>query len=78
MTGEYSTIMISTLNLKKTETKNWLSMYFFDFRRRFMKLLGKSFEDFSTGLALSVLDNDAVAIKSEGKQTYTAISEIYC
>lgn len=66
LTGEHSTIMISTLNLKKTETKNWLSMYFYDFRRRFMKLLGKSFQEFSTGVALSVLDNDAVALKSEG------------
>lgn len=58
--------MISTINLKKTETKNWLGMYYFDFRRRFMKLLCKSFPDFTTGLALSVLDNDAVAMKSEG------------
>lgn len=30
-----------------------------------MKLLGKTFQDFTTGLSLSVLDNDAVAMKSE-------------
>lgn len=65
LTGEYSTILISSLNTKKTDTKNWLSMYYYDFRRRFMKLLAKTFQDFSTGLALSVLDNDAVAMKSD-------------
>lgn len=67
LTGEYSTIMISTINLNKTETKNWLGMYYHDFRRRFMKLLGKTFQHFTTGLALSILDNEAVATKAEGK-----------
>lgn len=69
--------MISTLTLKKTETKNWLSMYFYDFRRRFMKLLGKSFEDFTTGLALSVLDNEAVALKSEGNNHIFVLSHLF-
>lgn len=32
-----------------------------------MKLLGKTFQHFTTGLALSILDNDAVATKTEGE-----------
>lgn len=65
LTGEYSTIMVSSLTSKKTDTKNWLSLYYHDFRRRFMKLLTKSFQEFTTGLSLSILDNDAVALKTE-------------
>lgn len=63
LTGEFTTIMISTIKSDKTESDNWLSMYFQDFRRRFTKLLAKTFPHFTTGLALSLLDNKSVAIK---------------
>lgn len=70
MTGEYSTIMISTLKTDKVESDDWLSMYFRDFRRRIIKLLAKTFHNFTTGLALSLLDNKAVTIKNERKLTF--------
>lgn len=66
LTGEYSIIMLTTINVERTETKDWLSMYFYDFRKRFIKLLGKSFKDFTTGLSLSILDNNYVKIKYDG------------
>lgn len=66
LTGEHSTIMISTISTDKTETNEWLTQYFLDFRRRVLKLLSKTFETFTTGLALSLLDNKAIPIKSDG------------
>lgn len=65
LTGEYSTIMISILKTDKMESDDWLSMYYCDFRRRLIKLLAKTFQSFTTGLALSLLDNKSVAIKNE-------------
>lgn len=56
--------MISIIKNDKVESDTWLSMYFYDFRRRFIKLLGKTFPNFTTGLALSLLDNKAVPLKS--------------
>lgn len=67
LTGEHSTIMISTINFNKTESKDWLTEYYKDFRRRVLKLLGKSFQTFTTGLALSLLDNKAVHFDTEGE-----------
>lgn len=67
LTGEFSTIMISVLKNDKVESANWLSMYYRDFRRRIIKLLGKSFQSFTTALALSLLDNKAVAIENNRK-----------
>lgn len=67
LTGENSTIMISTINFNKTESKDWLTEYYKDFRRRILKLLGKSFQSFTTGLSLSLLDNKAVRLEVEGK-----------
>lgn len=65
LTGEFSTIMLATINFDKTVSDNWLPSYFEDFRRRIIKLLAKSFAHFSTGLALSLLDNKAVTLKTE-------------
>lgn len=72
VTGEYLSIMISILKTDKIESDDWLSMYYCDFRRR-IKLLAKSFQSFTTGLALLVLDNKSVAIKNERKY-WTEIS----
>lgn len=57
--------MISILKTDKFESDDWLSMYFRDFRRRLIRLLAKTFQSFTTGLALSLLDNKAVTIISE-------------
>lgn len=70
LTGEYSTIMISTINFDKTESNDWLTEYYKDFRRRILKLLGKSFQSFTTGLSLSLLDNKAVRLETEGKSFF--------
>lgn len=64
LTGEFTTIMISIIKTDKFESDDWLSMYFHDFRRRFIKLLGKTFHEFTTGLSLSLLDNKSIAAKS--------------
>lgn len=56
--------MISVLKNDKVESANWLSMYYRDFRRRIIKLLGKTFQSFTTALALSLLDNKSVAIEN--------------
>lgn len=56
--------MISIIKTDKFESADWLSLYFHDFRRRFVKLLGKTFQEFTTGLSLSLLDNKAITIKS--------------
>lgn len=65
LTGENSCIMIATLSGDRVETKDWLQEYFRDFRRRILKLLPKSFNKYSTALALSLLDNKNVTIKSQ-------------
>ncbi|XP_055535275.1 RNA cytidine acetyltransferase [Wyeomyia smithii] len=76
LTGEHSCIMITPIskNLEKLETNDWLNQYFKDFRRRIIKLLGKSFNKFSTGLSLSLLDNKAITI-SEQELTQKTIDE---
>ncbi|XP_058459201.1 RNA cytidine acetyltransferase [Malaya genurostris] len=62
LTGEHTCIMIAPISnsLDKVETNEWLNQYFIDFRRRILKLLGKSFNKFGTGMSLSLLDNRAV------------------
>lgn len=66
--------MISVLKNDKVESADWLSMYFRDFRRRIIKLLSKTFQSFTTGLALSLLDNKAVAIANN--RTYSKLKHI--
>lgn len=78
LTGEYSTIMISILKTDKMESDDWLSMYYCDFRRRLIKLLPKTFQSFTTGLALSLLDNKSVTIKNEREYYPTESTEELC
>ncbi|XP_050079625.1 RNA cytidine acetyltransferase [Anopheles maculipalpis] len=78
LTGEHSCIMLCPINssVERVETNEWLNHYFFDFRRRILKLLGKAFSKFPTSMALSLLENRAVKI--EGKAlTQTTIDEIF-
>lgn len=65
LTGEHSTILIASLHTDRTEQSDWLTSYYQDFRRRVLKLLAKTFQSFTTGLALSLLDNKAIAIKAD-------------
>lgn len=57
LTGEHSCIMICPM---KKDHLTWLSAFFVDFQRRILRLLGKTFNSFTTSLALSLLDNNAV------------------
>lgn len=54
--------MLKKLNKEDEIPATWLSEYFIDFRRRFIKLLGKAFSEFKVGLGLSILDNKAINI----------------
>lgn len=69
LTGEHSCIMLHTLDksgsLTEKVSAEWLSLYFNDFRRRVLKLLGKTFREFPTSLALSLLDNKWVKLQQE-------------
>uniref|UniRef100_A0A336LK77 RNA cytidine acetyltransferase n=1 Tax=Culicoides sonorensis TaxID=179676 RepID=A0A336LK77_CULSO len=68
LTGEHSCIMINSLNVKsynENEENSWLAAYYKDFRRRILKLLGKSFSKFNTGLCLSLLEHKSVTLKNE-------------
>ncbi|KAL1379448.1 hypothetical protein pipiens_003790 [Culex pipiens pipiens] len=78
LTGEHSCIMISPIShsIEKVETNDWLNQYYVDFRRRVLKLLGKSFRKFSTGMALSLLDNRAAKITGQ-ELTQATIDEIF-
>ncbi|XP_026467544.1 RNA cytidine acetyltransferase [Ctenocephalides felis] len=62
LTGEHSCIMLKKLDKEDEIPATWLSEYFIDFRRRFIKLLGKAFSEFKVGLGLSILDNKAINI----------------
>lgn len=68
LTGEHSTILISSLGTEKTGSSEWLTSYYVDFRRRIIKLLGKTFPTFTTSLALSLLDNKAVSLSVDGNE----------
>lgn len=59
LTGEHTCIAINNIqdHENQLQTTNWLSMYYSDFRRRFLKLLAKTFREFPTAVGLSLLDS---------------------
>ncbi|KAH8235717.1 hypothetical protein KR032_006117 [Drosophila birchii] len=52
LTAEHSCIMLHTIS-----EGSWLPLYFRDFRRRVLKLMGKTFREFETKLCLALLKN---------------------
>ena len=77
LTGEHSTIMLKILNhedsdvkLSDNATTSWLPLFWADFRRRFVNLLGYDFRKFSPTLALTVLSNKTMekSMGDAGKQ----------
>ncbi|KAH8287026.1 hypothetical protein KR054_000749 [Drosophila jambulina] len=52
LTAEHSCIMLHTIS-----EGSWLPLYFRDFRRRALKLMGKTFREFETKLCLALLKN---------------------
>uniref|UniRef100_A0A1B0D2E7 RNA cytidine acetyltransferase n=1 Tax=Phlebotomus papatasi TaxID=29031 RepID=A0A1B0D2E7_PHLPP len=78
LTGEHSCIMISPLATDKTASDSWISAYFCDFRRRILKLLGKSFQSFSSSLALSLIDNPTAGKSAQVESlTITTINTFF-
>lgn len=67
LTGEFTTVMVRNLkenkdNINNEDFKNkWVSMFSWDFRRRFIELLGYTFRDMSSLLALSILESSGGA-----------------
>ncbi|KAH8304725.1 hypothetical protein KR044_007263, partial [Drosophila immigrans] len=59
LTAEHSCIMLHTLETS-TSPAAWLPLYYRDFRRRVLKLMGKTFREFGTKLCLSLLKNSSV------------------
>lgn len=55
LTAEHSCIMLHTIS-----DASWLPLYFRDFRRRVLKLMGKTFREFETKLCLALLKNKLV------------------
>ncbi|XP_002022450.2 RNA cytidine acetyltransferase isoform X1 [Drosophila persimilis] len=56
LTAEHSCIMLHT-----PATTPWLGLYYQDFRRRVLKLMGKTFREFETKLCLALLKNKSAA-----------------
>ncbi|KAH8380803.1 hypothetical protein KR009_006477 [Drosophila setifemur] len=52
LTAEHSCVMLHT-----PTTTSWLGLYYQDFRRRVLKLMGKTFREFETKLCLALLKN---------------------
>lgn len=57
LTAEHSCIMLHTLD---TTPKPWLNLYYQDFKRRVLKLMGQTFSEFETKLCLTLLKNKSV------------------
>ncbi|EDV99606.1 RNA cytidine acetyltransferase isoform X1 [Drosophila grimshawi] len=61
LTAEHSCIMLHTLATPRSiRATPWLSLYYNDFRRRVLKLMGTTFREFETKLCLALLKNNAV------------------
>lgn len=75
LTGEHSCIMLHTLDksgaTQEKKCAEWLSLYFNDFRRRIIKLLSKTFREFTTSLALSIIDNKWAKIDHKALDKHT-------
>jgi len=56
LTGEHSCIMVKSIE----EECDWINEFFFDFRKRFVNLLGYQFRNFKIPLPLNVLQNSGV------------------
>ncbi|XP_054728093.1 RNA cytidine acetyltransferase [Anastrepha obliqua] len=75
ITGEHSCIMLHTLDKSgaspEKKCAEWLSLYFNDFRRRIIKLLSKTFREFSATLALSIIDNKWATFEQKALDKHT-------
>jgi N-acetyltransferase 10 len=78
LTGEHTCIMLKQLsrnNSELTVANQWLPLFSWDFRRRFLELLAYQFRNFSSSLVLSILQ--ACDLKSEEDQWLSTPNRIY-
>jgi len=59
LTGEYSSIMLTSLPNRTKFNDNWLPAYVADARRRFLSLLASTFREMEVRSALSILQDAA-------------------
>merc|ERR1719309_832815 len=59
LTGEHTTIMLKVLDETASPSSSWLGLFWADFRRRLVSLLGYNLSSLSPSLAFSLLHNKA-------------------
>merc|ERR1712130_866049 len=62
LTGEHTMIMLKVLEEPAGTSSSWLGLFWADFRRRLVSLLGYNLSSLSPSLALSLLHNKAVEV----------------
>jgi len=62
LTGEHTMIMLKVLEEPAGPSSSWLGLFWADFRRRLVSLLGYNLSSLSPSLALSLLHNKAVEV----------------
>merc|ERR1719348_2060818 len=62
LTGEHTMIMLKVLEEPAVPSSSWLSLFWADFRRRLVSLLGYNLSSLSPSLALSLLHNKAAEV----------------
>ncbi|KAM9302263.1 RNA cytidine acetyltransferase [Gastrophryne carolinensis] len=66
LTGEHSCIMLKSIQEDdELEQEPWLTLYWKDFRRRFLSLLSYQFSNFSPSVVLNILQNKNVKKESQ-------------
>ena len=69
LTGEHSAVMVRALPRTSGVDDAWFPAFMIDTRRRFIALLAGAFRDLEVRLALSVLDNIHISVKSKDPGT---------
>ncbi|TPX63806.1 hypothetical protein SpCBS45565_g06335 [Spizellomyces sp. 'palustris'] len=86
LTGEHTCVMLKKLDRSGSDVKisneSWLDAFAYDFRRRFVELLGFGFRDFPSTLVLSVLEaagafKDRASATSPYTPPLTTSQEVY-
>lgn len=75
LTGEHTCIMLKQTN---NGSKEWLSSFSVDFKKRFLNLLAFQFSKFSPHLVLGVLEaTGELALNNTGIPTVSSVNEVY-
>lgn len=63
LTGEYTCVMVRGLSTVPNEELGWLGDFAIDFRQRFLSLLSYQFREFTSAMALSILEAVDVGVR---------------